>query len=606
MNAVLSRLCLWLWYMLPANPILVRVVYGASRRPRHLWLRVAYLGALLFVVLLTMSPAISGANASLTDLAKGASRTFQYAATAQLALMCFLAPVFTAGAITQERDSQTLNILLSTPLTNAQIVFGSLMSRLYFVFMLLLAGLPIFLMTMVYGGVTRTRIFESFALSGSTALLTGALAIFTAMMGVGTRRTMFSFYLIIALYLLAGYALASWPATWVEFSPPNIFGKKMSGLAPLHPFLALEVSLNRMNAPPYGHLADRSAFLRYAWAYPATTYVVWTTLVSILLTVVSVFFVRRGSKVGEMTWVDRWFGWLPLRSARVSKRKPRTVWHNPVAWREAKTRAFGGVWLRWAIIVAGAAASVGLFAAYLGGGITQADVRWWLAGLVATQFGIVLIIAGNTSATALTKEKEAKTLDLLLTTPLTSKYILWGKLRGLVSFVLPLLIVPVAALFAFGMVGVFGKEKTPTIWVECCLELATLMTLYTAVACVIGLKVSMTARKNVAAVIYSVGATVLICAVLWAIGYGIVTSVGGEFAACFAPFSPFTGILFLIDPSALFDTPKEFLVKATAARFAALIGSTLAAVVCAIIVWSSYSGLVRGFDMTMRKQSGTT
>jgi ABC-type transport system involved in multi-copper enzyme maturation permease subunit len=605
MNAVFQRIGLWFWYLLPANPILVRVVYGASRRPRHLWLRAGYLAAILFVVLINMSAVMSAANASLTDLAKGASRTFQFAATVQLALMCFLAPVFTAGAITQERDSQTMNILLATPLTNGQIVIGSLMSRLYFVFMLLLAGLPIFLMTLVYGGVTRSRIFESFALSGSTAFLTGALAIYIAMLGVGTRRTMFSFYMLIALYLLTLYALATWPATWVDASPPNIRGGKMSWLAPLHPFLSLEVALNRLNAPPYGHLADRSALVRYALAYPSTAYVVWTTLAGFVLVVLSMFLVRRGSKIGESTLADRLFGGLRTATMGERKRKARNVWHNPVAWREAKTRAFGGVWLRGIIIAAGAVGSVALLIAYLTGSLSQTASREWLAALIAIQFGIVLVIAGNTSATALTKEKEARTLDLLLTTPLTSQYILWGKLRGLVSFVAPLLIVPVAALTAFGLLGHRHGEGQPTVWIECAIELAALMTLYTAGACVIGLKISMTARKNVVSVMYSVGTVVLICVVLWGIGYGIVTSVGGEFAAFFMPFSPFSAIVYLTNPVELFDSVREFQERASSARFAATIGSALAVIVVAAIVWSSYSGLVRGFDMTMRKQTGT-
>ena len=195
MNRVLSRLWMWLYYLLPANPILVRVVHGASRRSRHLLLRTGYLSALLLVVIISLLNSMSGQGASLGELAKSASQTFRLASMAQLALMCFLAPVFTASAITQERDAQTFNILLSTPLSNAQIVFGSLMSRLYFVLMLLVAGLPIFLMTMVYGGVTASQVLESFALSGATAILTGAVAIFVTMAGVGTGRTIFSFAL---------------------------------------------------------------------------------------------------------------------------------------------------------------------------------------------------------------------------------------------------------------------------------------------------------------------------------------------------------------------------------------------------------------------------
>ena len=215
MNDVIRRLWLWLWLLLPANPILVRVVAGASRRVRHLWLRTIYLFALLVVVLFSLFSFMGGdQGGSLTDLAKGASQTFKFASVTQLALMCFLAPVFTAAAITQERDAQTFNILLSTPLTSAQIVFGSLISRLFFVILLLLAGLPIFIIMTAYGGVTTSQIFVSFAISGATAILTGSLAIFISMVRVGTRGTIFTFYLMIGLYLLSLYLLGGWDQTW--------------------------------------------------------------------------------------------------------------------------------------------------------------------------------------------------------------------------------------------------------------------------------------------------------------------------------------------------------------------------------------------------------
>ena len=51
----------------------------------------------------------------------------------------------------------------------------------------------------------------------------------------------------------------------------------------------------------------------------------------------------------------------------------------------------------------------------------------------------------NAAASTVTREKEDGTLDLLLTTPITSHYYIWGKLRGLVSFVLPLIAVPVVS-----------------------------------------------------------------------------------------------------------------------------------------------------------------
>ena len=605
MSSVAKKLCLWFWHLLPANPILVRVVYGASRRTRHLYLRVGYLSILLLVVLSSLVISMSAPSASLTELAKGASQTFALASMAQLALMCFLAPVFTAGAITQERDAQTFSILLVTPLSNAQIVFGSLISRLYFVIMLLIAGLPIFLTTMVYGGVTTSQVVQSFALSGSTAILTGAIAIFIAMIGVGTRRTIFSFYMVIALYLLSAYLLGQWSRTWVEASPANIGGERMSWLTPLHPFLALEVALNKVYAPPYSRLGNHPSLIRYALAYPSAVYVAWTSGVALLLTTASIFFVRRGAKTGEATLISSLIDRFRRRPLGERTRPPRNVWNNPVAWREAKTRASGGRLMRLVIIAGGFAGPMSLFLYYLRDGITVDQVPRWLAALVIIQFALALLIATNTAATSMTKEKESKALDLLLSTRLTSKYILWGKLRGLVSFAMPLLAGPVIVLLMFGVYGLAGDDSPPAVWLETAIELAVLLVVYTAAACLLGLYVSLNATKNVTAVMYSVGLMILGCGVTSMLVFAFVNASGAEFGAFLAPFAPFTSIRFLVDPSELFTSRREFANGAVAVRFAALIGSAIAAGLYVVIVWRVYTSLVRNFDMTLRKQSGT-
>ena len=606
MNDVIRRLWLWLWLLLPANPILVRVVAGASRRVRHLWLRTIYLFALLVVVLFSLFAFMGGEHGgSLTDLAKGASQTFKFASITQLALMCFLAPVFTAAAITQERDAQTFNILLSTPLTNAQIVFGSLVSRLFFVILLLLAGLPIFIIMTAYGGVTTSQIFVSFAISGSTAILTSSLAIFISMVRVGTRGTIFTFYLMIGLYLLSLYLLGGWDQTWIEASAANVDEQKMSWLTPLHPFLALDVALNRVYPPPYKQLTDYSGWVRYALAYPAAFYVIWTLMAAFLLTVGSIFFVRRAAKTGEQTFLTRITDRFRKVKTGERTRTPRHVWSNPVAWREAKTRASTGGLLRWTLILGGIGATAYLFLAHVSGDFPTDKVRTWLAAMIIIQFAIAVIIATNTAATSMTKEKESKTMDLLLITPLTSKYILWGKLRGLVSFVVPLVLGPVVVLLAFGLYGSRNPPKPPVVWLETALEMAALILVYTAFACVIGLRVSLLTRKNVTAVMASIGLVILLFGVATMIGMAVVRGSGGDFGAFLAPFAPFTSIWYLIDPMQLFDSASDYQTGASGARVAAAMGSAIATAVYAFIVWSIYISLVRNFDMIVRKQSGT-
>ena len=604
MNQLAGRILLGLWHLVPANPILVRVVHGASRRPRHNHLRFLYLLVLVVVTVGSLTFSMGNNTSSLTDLAKEASQTFRSAALIQLGLMCVLAPVFTAAAITQERDAQTFNILLSTPLTNAQIVLGTLMSRLYFVIMLLVAGLPVFLIMMVYGGVTRSQVLQSFVLSGSTAVLTGALAICIAMIGVGTRRTIFSFYLAIALYLIAGYLFAGWSQTWVDVAPTNVNAVKMSYLAPLHPFLALDVALNRTPAPDASYLTGYSSWARFALAQPAAAYVTWTMVTGLLLVIFSMFFVRRSANAGERTILTRIRELLPTRSAGATTRPPRTVWVNPVAWREAKTRGQNGGLLRWILLLGGGAASAWLFIAYLTESLPAQDVRAVLAGLIIVQFAIALIIATNTAATSITKERENMTMDILLTTPVTSKYILWGKLRGLVNFALPLIAGPVVALLAFGIVGLVSETDVPIVWIEAAVELGIMMVMFTGLACVVAIQISLSSRKNVTAVMYSIGLLIVGCGMLTAFGMTLADT-GGRSGAFLAQVSPFSAIWYVINPELLFEQSVDFVHNARATRTVAAVGATIASVVLAVTVYVIYTGLVRNFDMTVRKQSGT-
>src|SRR4051812_28041126 len=232
------------WRLVPANPILLRVVEAGGRRRRDLFIRCAYLGLLVFVVITSLVSGQStiGTGASLNDLAKMSDQIFRNMSYLQLGLVALLAPIFTAGAITQEKDSQTYDILLSTPLTNGQIVLGSLLSRLFFVIALLISGIPIFSITQIFGGVSIAAIVRSFGIAAATAFVTGALAMAIAVFKVGTRRTIFSFYMFVVIYLVGVFLLDRLdyfkvPLIPAPTKPAAVELGTTSWLTGLHPFL---------------------------------------------------------------------------------------------------------------------------------------------------------------------------------------------------------------------------------------------------------------------------------------------------------------------------------------------------------------------------------
>lgn len=613
-RTILADIGLWLWRLVPANPIVLRVVSMGSKRAAHFWARTGYLLVMLFVMLIVAQTMKHGE--SLGDLAKSSASTFEAISILQLAMMCFLAPVFTAGAISQEKDAETFNVLLTTPLTNAQIALGSLMSRLFFVLSLLLSGLPIFCITMLYGGVTTRQIFISFGIAACTAVVTGALAITISMIRVGTRGTILSFYAGIAVYLFATLALGLWPRTHVPESIPPGSTQGMSWLSAFNPFLALLVGMKQV-PPPAPALVDH-----YGWplsAFAATPHIAYMVMVfgaSVIMIALATVFVRRGVKQAEGSlWkriVVRIFRKKSTEGER--RRRPRHVWANPVAWREAVTQgsAAGNRLVYYGFILAGIAAAVVLLISHNSGQLvnpgsaaqaTAEAARNWLTGIVMVEFVTAILMALNTGATAISRERESGTMELMLVTPLESDYIIRGKIRGLISFTVPLMAVPAGTVLLMAINDLIRGSDPPVVNLLSAILLPALLLVYSALACVVSLQTSLKSKGSVQAIIQSMGIMTLVGFGLGVCAYGALETME-QIAGITGPLTFVMSILIVLNPQKM--TNEQF------SRFSAneaevmaylFVGTVIAVCLYGGIVMGMYRAMVRNFDMIVRKQS---
>jgi ABC-2 type transport system permease protein len=98
---------------------------------------------------------------------------FLTAAYTQLGLLLLLAPIFSAGAITIEKEQRTLAGLLTSLLGPAKIWWGKFVASLMFVLLLLVAGLPIVSAAFAFGGV---GIWEIFMATLSTVIILGMVS----------------------------------------------------------------------------------------------------------------------------------------------------------------------------------------------------------------------------------------------------------------------------------------------------------------------------------------------------------------------------------------------------------------------------------------------
>ena len=104
----------------------------------------------------------------------------------QTLMVAVLAPAATAGAISSEREHQTLELLTVTPISSLAIVLGKLLSALAWVFVLILASIPITALVFLFGGVAPDDVVRGYLVLFAMVIGLGSVGIFFSTL---TRRT---------------------------------------------------------------------------------------------------------------------------------------------------------------------------------------------------------------------------------------------------------------------------------------------------------------------------------------------------------------------------------------------------------------------------------
>mgnify|MGYP001794685225 CR=1 FL=1 len=606
----------WMLRLVPLNPIAVRLVGNGSKRQFHNYIRSIYLAVLILVLLFALLGKAgwgSGGALSYRVLAEAGAESFTLIAYLQIALICILAPVFMASAIAQESNPKTWDIILTPPLSPAQIVLGNLFGRLFFVLALLAASLPLFAITQYFGGVPARSIFASYLVAACAAFLVGSIAIALAVSRVVGRRAVFTFYIVVVTYIAVTAALDTLSGSG-----------RVSWWTGVNPFLAVRALLNPATYPraEAGSLSGLSALFLER---PVTAWCLLSSGVSVLLLFVSTFTVRLGglqnvaSRSAGVPWYRKMMG---LGGADAEFRPPRIVGNNPIAWREASARnsTFGKLLARWLFIAAGVLGGVVLVAAFHAGGMGQEQFRKILAALVWTETAVVTLIAINMAATAVSREREDGTLDLLLTTPITPRDYLSGKLKGLIAYLLPLLAVPIGTLLiagAYVLFDGFGKgnvtvivpfsqsSDVPLVLPEAGVLAALVLIPFTAFCTMVGLNWSLKSKGTIGSVVATVGVGGVVGGIVGLCGWQAGSDmpvVGPALAAT----NPVTLLFADIFPEqALAETVVSGTNGMTNARVSLIIGAVVSAGIYLGIVLGIRAAMVRGFDFTVRKLAGT-
>ncbi|MAO23725.1 MAG: hypothetical protein CMJ35_03245 [Phycisphaerae bacterium] len=618
----------WLLRLGPTNPIAVRLVQNASRRTKHLYVRSAYLAVLILVLLWAMlGNTPGGGEVSYRVLASAGATSFAWIAYLQVGLICVIAPVFMAGAIAQEANPKTWDIILTTPMSKLEIVLGNLLGRLFFVLALLFASLPLFALTQFFGGVPGKSIINAYIVSAGAATLVGAIAIALSVSRLAGQRAVFTFYVSVVTYIATTIAIDAWLGSRGMGMGPK--GSGVTLVTALNPFLAIRAQLSPTSYPSadpgaYGGLAG------FMLSSPAAAWSTFSLLISALLVGFSTLTVRSGGlrqvtqNASSAPWYRKMFG---LSGEDEEHRPPRSVWSNPIAWREAAARnaTLGRMIARWAFVILGALTAILVVILYHTGTLNMNDFQFIIKSLVFTEVFLISLVALNMAATAVAGEREDGTLDLILTTPITPKMYLAGKMRGLVAYLLPLIAVPVFTLLVAGCYALtngLGNDalahyahkppstsvtmQVPVVIPEAGLVLAVMLIPFIAFCVMIGLHWSLKSKGTLSAVVGTVAVVFISAGILGMCGWASAADMP-VIGPALATLSPASLIDAMISPVARLDeTINNNSGEGLAvARISMAIGAVASAGIYIAIVYGVLTAMVRNFDFTVRKLAGT-
>lgn len=355
-------------------------------------------------------------------------------------MLTFIAPATTVPAFLDERRRRTLPALMTTPLSSGQIVAAKLLSQVIQLVILALLSLPVLLAVRVFGGVPAAFLMQAMGIVVSMGLFVAAVAL---RFSLYRRRADAA---IIAAFTVAA-AIQSIPLLLVWAFDILTNSRYTWTVAPVtcSPAALMILSVGLLGG--FGPTAPA-----WFWIGGILYNLVWA-LIFAVSTTISLRRVLRleGAGIDYLKSKSRRKNKKPTRKQRraasaqppapstepdeiasalnapppsSADRDSREVADEPVLWRELRQPAFH---TRTRLVLYTALIGVLLLFMYGAIGFADEDLHYPIV-VIGTLLVLLRAAAGSTAS--ITAERDARTWETLLTTPLSSRAILWGKFAG--------------------------------------------------------------------------------------------------------------------------------------------------------------------------------
>jgi ABC-type transport system involved in multi-copper enzyme maturation permease subunit len=359
--------------------------------------------------------------------------------TLHFLLLCLTAPVLVAGSITDEKAQRTLQHLFTADLTSWEIVVGKVLGRLTQIVLIACAGLPMLCFVGGYGGVGWPTLLACVVLSAALLFVLGGLSVWASVHCRQTRDAVLRVYLWCGLATVGAWAGLKWGI-------PYALARSNTAALLAQTLVAVRDLLRGL---------DPLAILTTLWGTND-----WGVFVRSLFAPVMLCGGVGGIAMGLAVWRLRPVALRQMegtvQTTRKVKARAAVDEDDPLRWRE---RVPGRKWGRRLAAAVLCAATIG--SSLLIGNLGQPELyllQGWLASL------LISLVIGIRASGAVSSEREQKTWDSVLLTPLDTWDLVTDKLMGTLQGYYPLLLAYlVPALILSGSQGLVALIYTAAV-----------------------------------------------------------------------------------------------------------------------------------------------
>ena len=463
-----------------AGPILTKELRVSSRRRRNYVLRSVYLAVLTVFVLLVWLGNVrwddGGSYAQRVNSMAIAGRTIiVWIAWFQFIVIQIVTVIMLSTSISEEVYAKTLGVLMTTPINSFQIVVGKLFSKILQLLILLAASLPMLAVLRVLGGVPWNFVVTTLCVTLTTALLVAAVTMFfsilfrwafvSILMSLGVLAVVYGLVPLIFSLLVAAVGVHDEESIW----------PLVTLFVNYHP-VAMMVFLTMEMLEPGQIMRGAPKFFFFAWWLNC---LISLGLASVILAA-CVAMVRRvglrlvagatgaGASSAEAIAASAGpalapatqqvagapsFAAAPRTPPPARRVKVREITGSPIVWRELRSTWLKRGVLYWVLLGVGfwlLLLIYGLIAWAWGQAYNYSGTH---SVFIVTYTIIGAICTAVLAATNITSEKESRSWELLLCTPLGDWHILLAKFVGALRRCLPLWLLPIGHILLFTLIG---------------------------------------------------------------------------------------------------------------------------------------------------------